>query len=82
MTATDAWPEWKTVVLTAMTLTVVLAAHWHSYRAARADLRRRRPKAAWRVLATSLWRHELHSLRQVPLLVFFVLASVAVVARL
>lgn len=82
MTAPDPWPEWKSLVLTAMTLTVVMAAHWHSYRAARADLRSRRPKAAWRVLATYLWRHELHYLRQVPILVFFVLASVAVVARL
>ena len=82
MTGADALPEWKVSLLTVMTIAVVLAAHWHSFRAARADLRAAKPERAWRRVLIYLLRHELHYLRQVPLLVFYVVASVFVVARL
>lgn len=75
-------PEWKVSLLLAMTLVVVMSAHWHSYCAARREVKARDlPTRLGRILSY-VARHEIHYVKQVPLMMFFVAASVVVVARL
>lgn len=75
-------PTWKLMVLVAMTLTVVFAAHWHSAVAARREVAARDLPTRRQRWLSYLVRHQLHYMRQVPLMVFFVLSSVIVVADL
>jgi hypothetical protein len=75
-------PEWKLILLTAMTVTIVLSAHWHSSVAARAEVRARYFPSRWRRFLSYVLRHQFHYARQVPLLILFVIASVVVVVWL
>jgi hypothetical protein len=72
-------PEWKVTLLIGMTLVVVASAHWHSFRAARRDLTAKDLPTRWRRILSYLASHELHYLKQVPLMIFFVGSSVVVV---
>lgn len=75
-------PAWKLLLLVTMTLTVVAAAHWHSFVAARREVSDRSLPTRRQRLLSYIMRHQLHYMRQVPLMVVFVIASVVVVAGL
>jgi hypothetical protein len=75
-------PEWKVSLLLAMTLVVVASAHWHSFRAARREVRARDLPTGLRRILSYVARHELHYVKQVPLMIYFVASSVVVVAEL
>jgi hypothetical protein len=74
--------QWKVTLLVAMTLVVVVSAHWHSFRAASEEVRAKRLPTRWRQVLSYVVRHELHYAKQVPLLILFVVSSVLVVAGL
>lgn len=75
-------PEWKVSLLVAMTLVVVASAHWHSFRAARREVKASELPTRWRRILSYLARHELHYVKQVPLMIFFVTSSAVVIADL
>ena len=75
-------PQWKVVLLFAMTLVVVASAHVHSFRSAWPEMRARNLPSAWRRALSYIVRHEVHYARQVPLMILFVASSVVVVAAL
>jgi hypothetical protein len=75
-------PEWTLILLTAMTVTVVTSAHWHSAAAAWAEVRARQFPSRWRRVLSYVLRHQFHYARRVPMLIVFVLASVVAVVCL
>jgi hypothetical protein len=80
--AASGMAEWKLILLIAMTFIAIGAAHVHSARRAFADVRGRPDRPRWRTALAYLGRHEVYYAKQIPLLIFFVLCSVAVVASI
>ena len=75
-------PEWKTILLVSMTLIVIAASHVHSARAAWAEMRSKHLPSRWRQVISFVARHEYHYGKRVPLMIVFVIVSVAVVVQL
>lgn len=75
-------PEWKIALLIATTTIVVASAHWHSFRAAKREVRAKNLPTRWRQVLSYVARHELHYAKQVPLMILFIVSSVVVVAGL
>lgn len=75
-------PMWKTMLLVAMTLTVVIASHFHSAREAWTGMRAREIPSSWRRVLSYLGRHEVAYAKRVPMMIAFVIVSSAVVYTL
>lgn len=75
-------PMWKVALLISMTVTVVLASHFHSAREAWAGMQAREIPTRWRRVLSYLGRHEVAYAKRVPMMVAFVIVSSAVVYTL